>query len=90
MEEVLTRMMKVEFEVGRIGQFYHPMGCPIFTHLLYVDDFLVFTNGERCLMKQLLTILGRYEKWLVWAIYQQGKVGYFFLIEDQQHLEKGP
>lgn len=45
MEDVLSRMINVEFEGGRIVKFYHPRGCHFISHLLYADDQLVFTNG---------------------------------------------
>lgn len=63
MEEVLTRLMKVEFEVGHIGKFYHPRGCPHIFYLLYTNDWLVFTNGEIRSMKNILPLFERYEKW---------------------------
>lgn len=63
MEEILTRMLRMEFEASQIGQFYHLRGCPSITHLFYVDDLLVFTNGARCSMTHLLSILEKYEQW---------------------------
>lgn len=43
-EEVLSLMMKIKYEVGRISHFYYLRGCPLISHLLYVDDLLVFTK----------------------------------------------
>lgn len=63
MEEVLSRMLKVDFEKGRIRKFVYPKGCPLISHLLYIDDLLVFTNGEHRSLKQLLMTLGFYEWW---------------------------
>lgn len=45
-KEVLSRMLKIEVERGQIGNFYHPLGCPTVSHFLYMDDILIFTNGE--------------------------------------------
>lgn len=67
-EEVLSRMLKVDFENGRIGKCVHPRGCPLISHLLYADDLLVFTNGKHRSLKQLLTTLGVYEQWSRWKI----------------------
>lgn len=36
------KTVKREFEEGRIGKFFHPRGTPLVSHLLYVDDMLVF------------------------------------------------
>lgn len=63
MEEVLTRLIKVEFEAGRIGHFYHPKGYSIIFYLLYADDLLVFTDGTRRSMRNLLLTLDKYERW---------------------------
>lgn len=46
-EEIFTRMIKNEVEFGKIIPFSHPRGMPIISHLLYVDDILLFTNGEK-------------------------------------------
>lgn len=61
--EVLSHLLQVEFESGRIGKFVHPKGCPIISYLLYVNDLLVFMNGECKYFKQLLKILGVYKIW---------------------------
>lgn len=83
MEEVLTRMLKMEFEASQIGKFYHPRDCPSITHLFYVDDLLVFTNGARCSIAHFLSILEKYEQWSGQSLL------YIFLNEDQQYSEKG-
>lgn len=57
MEEVLSHMLKLEFENGRIGHFYHPRGCPLTSHLLYANNFLVFSNEAHQSLKHLLKIL---------------------------------
>lgn len=46
-EEILSRILKNSFEEGRIGNFFHLRGTPLILALLYVDDLLVFTNGEK-------------------------------------------
>lgn len=46
MEEVLSRLLKEAFEDGHIGTFYHPRGAPLILHLLYMNDLLVFANGD--------------------------------------------
>lgn len=37
-------------------------GAPLISHLLYADELLVFTNGERRSLKMLLKTLEVYEK----------------------------
>lgn len=57
MEEVLTRLVKQSFEDGRIEHFFHPRGAPIISHLLYVDDLLIFVNVDKIMVKALLCTL---------------------------------
>ncbi|KAF5452050.1 hypothetical protein F2P56_027088 [Juglans regia] len=57
MEEVLTRLLRKNFEEGRIGKFSHPISAPLVSHLLYVDDILIFANeGKR--KRSLLSLMG--------------------------------
>lgn len=63
MEEVLSRLLRKQFEGGRIGKFSHLVGAPLISHLLYADDLLVFLNGEKISLKILVKTLGIYEKW---------------------------
>lgn len=62
MKEVLSKLLKWEFYEGWIGKFFHLRGTPLVSHLLYVDDFLVFANGERTL-KRILKTLEMYKNW---------------------------
>lgn len=63
MEEVLTRLLKNNFNSGQIRNFHHPVGAPLVSHLLYVDDILIFANGNKRSMKDLVRTLETYEKW---------------------------
>lgn len=63
MEEVLTRLLRKNFDEGCIKSFYHPTGAPLISHLLYVDDLLVFVNGNKSSVKRLMDTLGTYEHW---------------------------
>ncbi|XP_035546552.1 uncharacterized protein LOC118348611 [Juglans regia] len=47
MEEVLSRLLRSNFQDGRIGKFSHPIGAPLVSLLLYADDILIFTNGGK-------------------------------------------
>lgn len=47
-------MLHKTFCEGRIWSFPHPRGCPLASHLHYLDDILVFTNGETQSLKKLL------------------------------------
>ncbi|TXG59223.1 hypothetical protein EZV62_013796 [Acer yangbiense] len=63
MEEVLTRLLRKNFESGRIGRFYHPIGAPLVSHLLYADDILIFANGGKRSIRNLVKAFETYEKW---------------------------
>lgn len=62
-EEVLTRLLRKKFEDGCIGSFSHPHDAPLVSHLLYVDDIVVFANGSKRSMKALMDTFQLYEKW---------------------------
>lgn len=64
MEEVLTRLLKKGFKDGHIKNYFHPRGAPIISHLLYADDLLVFIDGGKRSVKELLHILEKYERFL--------------------------
>ncbi|KAK1587186.1 hypothetical protein Q3G72_010418 [Acer saccharum] len=61
MEEVLTRLLRNNFESGGIGRFYHPIGAPLVSHLLYADDILIFANGGKRSIRNLVKALETYE-----------------------------
>ncbi|KAF5468188.1 hypothetical protein F2P56_012363 [Juglans regia] len=61
--ENLSRLLRKQFEDGRIGKFYHPMGASMVSHLLYADDVLIFLNGEKRSLHRLGSILAVYERW---------------------------
>lgn len=63
MQEVLTRLLRKNFEEGRTGSYYHPRGAPLVSHLLYADDLLIFANGEKRSIKMLLRALDTYALW---------------------------
>lgn len=59
-EEMISRLLKKQFELGKIGRFFHLMGAPLVSHLLYVDDLLVFYIGEKITMKMVMRTLEKY------------------------------
>ncbi|XP_040986544.1 uncharacterized protein LOC121234610 [Juglans microcarpa x Juglans regia] len=62
MEEVLTRLLRKHFEEGQIGKFSHPIGAPLVSHLLYADDILIFANGGKRSIKNLMHTPDIYER----------------------------
>lgn len=88
MEEVLACMMKVEFERGQIGKFYHPLGYPLISHLLYADDLLVFMNVKCIFLKQLLKTIGMCERWFEQSI-NNAKSAISFLAKINSVRRKG-
>lgn len=63
MEEDLFWMLNAKFEEGQICRLCHPLDSPTISHLLYANDFLVFTNEERRSTMYLLKTIGLYEQW---------------------------
>lgn len=68
-------MLNMEYKGGQIGQFYHHRGCPLISHILYVDELLVFMNGARKSSYGNHYEIGK----VVRVIYKSSKVGYDFL-----------
>lgn len=82
MEEVLTWLLKKGYGEGRIGKFFYPRGTPLISHLLYADDLLIFANGEKRTLKNILKTLGVYERWTSQVI-NEDKSTIFFPIKFQ-------
>lgn len=59
-KEILSCMLSHEFILGRVKPF-HPVGGSVITHLLYADDILIFANGGKSSIRNLMVILRRYE-----------------------------
>lgn len=78
-EDVYLVYSRSNLKEEGLENFYHPMGCLTISHLLYLDDILVFTNGERRSLKQLLKIIGLYEGWSVKRLTQQSRPYCFHL-----------
>ncbi|XP_022867657.1 uncharacterized protein LOC111387334 [Olea europaea var. sylvestris] len=57
--------------------FSHPRGAPLVSHLLYVDDIVVFANGSKRSMKALMDTFQLYEKWTGQVINKE-KLAIFF------------
>lgn len=68
MEEILSRLQKKQFELGKIGRFFHPRGALLILHLLHVDDLLIFCNGDKRSLKMLMKTLKIYERWSIQMI----------------------
>ncbi|XP_042980145.1 uncharacterized protein LOC122310315 [Carya illinoinensis] len=66
--EVLTRMLKQNFNHGRISPYYIPRGAPLVSHLLYADDLLIFANGGKKSVRGIIRTLEQYAQWSSQAI----------------------
>lgn len=82
MEEDLFWMLDAKFEEGQIGRFCHPLDSPTISHLLYANDFLVFTNEECRFMMHLLKTIGLYEQWFDQKVNIAKSTLFFFLQES--------
>lgn len=63
MEEILFRMLEQKIHSGAVVPFCHPRGAPIFSHLLYADDIVIFANGSKTTIKNIAKILNQYGEW---------------------------
>lgn len=63
MEEILSRMLKKQMELGKIASFYHHRGAPIISHLLYSDDIIIFMNDGTASLRAVSNVLKKYEPW---------------------------
>ncbi|XP_042952180.1 uncharacterized protein LOC122289263 [Carya illinoinensis] len=68
MQEVLTRMLKDNFNQGRLAPFYILRGAPLVSHLLYADDLLIFANGGNKSVRVIIRTLEQYAQWSSQAI----------------------
>lgn len=71
--QVSTCMLKTSKESTT---FFHK-GCPIITHMLYANDLLVFANGTRWSMTNLLLTFEKYERWSGQSINKEKFTIYF-------------
>ncbi|KAF5443041.1 hypothetical protein F2P56_035636 [Juglans regia] len=62
-EELLSRLLKHNFGNGWIISFSHPRGAPLISHLLYVDDIVVFANGGKSSLCAIRVAFAQYEDW---------------------------
>lgn len=62
-EEIQSRLLKKCFEAGEIEPFNHTRGAPLISHLLYVDDVVVFANGGQSSVKKIRDTFKMYEEW---------------------------
>lgn len=63
-EELLSRLLKHNFENRKIVHFSHSRGAPLISHLLYANDVIVFTNGDHTSLKNIIDIFNLYKDWL--------------------------
>lgn len=63
-EEVLSRMIKHGFAEGKMESFSHSRGVPHVSHLLYMDNIVIFTNGSLKSLRNIRKIFETYERWL--------------------------
>lgn len=61
-EEILSRGLSSLFQSGKCFPFHVPRGVPSQSHLLYADDSIIFLNGSKRSVTNLLEFLGRYEQ----------------------------
>lgn len=62
-EENLFRLLKKNFQERNISHFQHPRGAPIRSHLLYVDNILIFASRDKKLIQAIYKVLVVYKSW---------------------------
>ena len=63
LQEVLSRLLKHSVAEKRIGQFSQARGTPLISHLMYADDIVIFLNGSKNSIRELLRVFEKYENW---------------------------
>ncbi|KAL9691450.1 hypothetical protein QQ045_011874 [Rhodiola kirilowii] len=58
--EVFSRMLQRGCRSGRIEPYFVKVGAVQVSHLLYVDDILIFSNGSKHSLERLLTIINQF------------------------------
>lgn len=61
----------------KIGQVSQAQGTPHISHLMYVDDIVIFMNGSTKSIRELLLVFDRYEAWSGQRINKE-KIAMFF------------
>nr|XP_027071862.1 uncharacterized protein LOC113696683 [Coffea arabica] len=60
--EVLSReIYNLARQGGYVG-FRVPRDCPTVTHLAFVDDVIIFSNGSTAALKRIMQVLGAYQR----------------------------
>lgn len=59
--EVLSRGLSTLFQSGALKGYHGPRNLPQISHLLYADDTLIFMNGCKLNMQDLLQFIANYE-----------------------------
>ncbi|KAF5475233.1 hypothetical protein F2P56_007063 [Juglans regia] len=63
LEEVFSQLLKKRMSERGISHFFHPVGAPRITHLLYADDVVIFANASKRSIRCLIGVLNDYERW---------------------------
>lgn len=56
--EVLSRGLKFLAVSNQTTGFFVPRNCPKITHLTFADDVIIFTNGSRVSLSNLMKFMG--------------------------------
>lgn len=62
LEEVFTRLLKIKYLEGKITYFSHPRRTPLISHLPYADDVVIFSNGCKKSIKELMEVIDIYKR----------------------------
>lgn len=64
MEEVLTQMINVKVAERKINLFLFSLNASKISHLLHVDDVVMFANASKSTIRCLIEIFKTYEAWM--------------------------
>lgn len=78
MQEMLSLILKHFFETGKIGHFTHTRNTPLISHLMYVDDIVIFANGGMRAVRSLMKVFNLYETWMDQVLNKNKSVIYIF------------
>lgn len=86
-QEVLSRLIKHELNLKNIKGIKSSISSPTNTHVMYVDDIVIFSKASNRDVANLVKVLDKYYEWSGQSI-NRNKFGIFFSKHTQSHTKR--